>query len=254
MVLRSIKRHLLGTPIAPFALALNRLRSPKERRAQLARSDRYDMLTVRAFQRMLKRDSCCVDVGAHAGDILWHMVDLAPEGKHFAFEPIASFAQQLKKDFPGVTVFNKAVSNTAGTANFVLVANDPAYSGLLEREYDRSDPVLKHMPVEMVRLDDILGDVPVRLIKLDIEGGELNALKGATRTLERCHPAIVLEAGLGAADRYGVTPEIMFDFFQKLDYGLWTLDSWLSRQPSMSLSTFCGHWHSRDEFYFIAHA
>ena len=35
---------------------------------------------------LLWRDSSCIDVAAHVGSILEHMVRLAPTGRHLAFE------------------------------------------------------------------------------------------------------------------------------------------------------------------------
>lgn len=52
-------------------------------------------------------------------------------------------------------------------------------------------------------LDDLVADSPVGMIKIDVEGGELRVLRGASLTLERCHPILFIEAH-GPAARRGI--------------------------------------------------
>jgi FkbM family methyltransferase len=42
-------------------------------------------------------------------------------------------------------------------------------------------------------VDDLVEGADVALIKLDIEGSELMAIRGATETLDRCHPVVIAE-------------------------------------------------------------
>ena len=49
-------------------------------------------------------------------------------------------------------------------------------------------------PVEIVALDDVVAtDRHVSVIQLDVEGHEREALTGASRTISRCFPILVLE-------------------------------------------------------------
>ena len=50
----------------------------------------YDALTREIIRRELKPDSTCVDVGCHSGEILDMMLEAAPRGEFYCFEPIAS--------------------------------------------------------------------------------------------------------------------------------------------------------------------
>ena len=55
----------------------------------------------------------------------------------------------------------------------------------------------KDQPIEITTIDDIVSNLKlprVDYIKLDIEGGELNALKGATQTLKRWRPRLAVSA------------------------------------------------------------
>ena len=46
--------------------------------------------------------------------------------------------------------------------------------------------------VETDAIDNVVGDSSIGLIKMDVEGAELNALKGAIKTLERSKPALAV--------------------------------------------------------------
>lgn len=48
----------------------------------------YDQQTVEVMRLVLENNSNCVDVGCHKGEILDEVIKLAPEGLHFAFEPL----------------------------------------------------------------------------------------------------------------------------------------------------------------------
>lgn len=57
----------------------------------------YDWQTSLIMRLVLDQNSCCVDVGAHRGEILSEIIDIAPMGNHFAFEPIPYLCELLKK-------------------------------------------------------------------------------------------------------------------------------------------------------------
>jgi FkbM family methyltransferase len=220
-----------------------------------AQNSRYDRETCEVLGRVLRPDSCGVDVGAHRGGILKEMMRCAPLGTHFAFEPLPHLAAHLRKTFPGARVHEAAVSDHAGTARFVHVEDAPAYSGLRERIYDWPDPALKAITVNVVRLDDVLPDEQsVAFIKLDIEGGEFHALLGAAGTIRRCRPVIVFEAGHRSTGQYGVGPDEVYRLItEQFGYHLSTMQRWLADRSPYRRTAFRRHWRRGTEFYFIAY-
>src|ERR1700735_3596807 len=64
-----------------------------------SRNDIYDELTVAVMTEVLTSTSNCVDAGAHTGKLLEHMVRLAPDGYHHAFEPLPECAAVLRERF-----------------------------------------------------------------------------------------------------------------------------------------------------------
>src|SRR5262249_11323414 len=57
----------------------------------------------------------------------------------------------------------------------------------------------------------------VDLVKIDVDGPGLAILRGASETLARCRPAIIVEAGIFNRD-HGVTFEELFEFLQGYGY------------------------------------
>jgi FkbM family methyltransferase len=252
-MLEKLQRVILTSPLGPVAKYIHRLY--RRQRNPNAQNTRYDHETIETMTRILESDSCCIDIGAHRGSILKEMVQIAPRGRHYAFEPLPSLAEHLRRRFPGVRVYEAAVSDYTGTAEFIHVENAPAYSGLRQRIYDRFDPVLKPITVDVVRLDEVISDGErVAFIKLDIEGGEFDALRGAASTIGRCRPVIVFEASVKSTGQYGATPEQVYRFItEQLGYHLSTMQRWLARQSPQSLTEFSRNWYDGPDFYFIAY-
>jgi FkbM family methyltransferase len=69
---------------------------------------------------------------------------------------------------------------------------------------------LPYEEVQTVTIDDIVEELHldrVDVIKLDIEGLQERALRGATRTLKRWHPTVLVEISPEACQRLGVDPD-----------------------------------------------
>lgn len=63
------------------------------------------------------------------------------------------------------------------------------------------------------------------LVKLDIEGSEVDALDGATATIERFHPTIMLEAEEARLASQGRSKEDLARALDELGYELWVFDA-----------------------------
>jgi FkbM family methyltransferase len=218
------------------------------------RNSSYDRQTVEVMFRALRQNSNCIDVGAHAGDILRQMFGIAPRGKHYAFEPLPHLAEKLRKEFPHATVHEVALSDRSGESEFLFVENDPGYSGLQRRIYDRPDPKVIKILVRVARLDEIIPrQERIAFIKLDIEGGELHAMKGGVETIRHSQPVIVFEAGRPSTEQYGVKANDVYSLLtETLGYELSTMDRWLNRKAPYTREEFENNWEACLEYYFIA--
>jgi len=214
----------------------------------------YDWQTIEVMFRVLRRNSNCIDVGAHVGDILHHMINIAPRGRHYAFEPLPHLAQKLTEKFPQVVVHQAAVSDKSGESEFLFVENDPGYSGLRRRLYDRPDPKITPIRVRVVTLDEMIPpDEKIAFIKIDIEGGEFHAIRGGIETIRRCKPVIVFEGSSRSTGQYGVKPDDLYLFVeQALEYDLSTMERWHQRKPPYNREGFEENWEHGHKYYFIA--
>jgi FkbM family methyltransferase len=252
-MLNALRRFVRRSAFAPLAVWIYGLGMSAKRREAELRNLRYDRQTVEVMRRVLSAHSSGIDIGAHDGDILWHITRLAPRGRHVAFEPIPRLAALLRTRFPEVTVHEAACGDRAGSADFVLVENAPAYSGLRPRAYDRPDVSLRTIPVRVVRVDDLVAHA-ISLIKVDVEGGEFHALSGAERTIAIHRPVVIFEASARSTGQYGVTPNDFLSLFGGLGYRLSTMERWLAGTAALGAEDFIRNWHDGPDYYFIAYS
>jgi FkbM family methyltransferase len=161
---------------------------------EVVKARAYDRMTVQIAERALLAGANTVDVGAHCGSILNHLVRLSPAGNHWAFEPIPHLAAQLQKKFPNVHVEQKALSDHSGRADFHFIPTASAYSSLLTRTDIEEGRSVQKLSVDVRRLDDVIPEkVTIAFIKIDVEGEEAGVLRGAAETLRRDRPVVVFE-------------------------------------------------------------
>lgn len=222
-------------------------------RLDVTKNLKYDRLTDKVLKRVLKPNSNCIDVGCHKGEILERIIELAPKGIHFAFEPIPVFYNNLKEKFSSkATIYPYALAEKEGTSTFQYVKNAPAYSGLKQRKYE-VNPDIEEINVEVKTLDEIIPkEVSIDLIKIDVEGGELAVLKGAKQILEKDKPTVIFECGLGASDYYNTKPEEVFFLLKNASLNTFTLKSFLAKKSALTEQQFVRLFNTGEEYYFVA--
>ncbi|MCL0105074.1 FkbM family methyltransferase [Dehalococcoidia bacterium] len=180
----------------------------------------------------------------------------APNGKHFAFEPIPEFYNKLRVKYSKVcNVYPYALGDREYKTTFQFVKNLPSHSGILKRKYNIKNPNIQEINSEVKTLDAIIPDtVKIDLIKIDVEGGEFSVLKGAKKVILRNKPIIIFECGIGAADYYGTKPEDIYDFLtNELSLNISLLDGWLKDKAYLKKGDFCEIFNKNTEYYFIAY-
>lgn len=221
----------------------------------LTKNLEYDRLTKVILEKHLNKNSNCIDIGCHKGEILELMLSYAPQGTHYAFEPLPHLYQNLKTNFgEKVTLYPYALANENGKSTFQFVKNAPAYSGIKKREYAVENPDIEEIDVELKRLEEvILPSTNIDLIKIDVEGAEFGVLQGAEQLLRQQKPIIVFECGLGASDFYGTNPLEIYQYLvDKIGLNIYTLKSFLKQQSSLSSDDFISLYQNKKEYYFVA--
>jgi FkbM family methyltransferase len=222
----------------------------------LTKNLEYDRLTKSIMKKVIKKDSNCIDVGCHKGEILQSIIKLASAAHHFAFEPIPYLYEQLKVKFEGqAAIFSCALSDRSGKTTFNLVKNAPAYSGINKRKYAISEPEIEEIQVELKQLDEVIpADTKIDFIKIDVEGGEFDVLKGAKKLLNTHHPILVFECGIGASEFYGTNPTELFQYLDELKYKISTLRAFMQQGKPLTISEFENAFYKNTDYYFIAYA
>jgi FkbM family methyltransferase len=139
------------------------------------------------------------DIGANVGFLTVIGARLVgPSGSVFAFEPVASNAELVRRNcgrngFAQVRVLEKAVSNRCGSG----LLNLAAYSGgaALASVEAPPDPA-GSQSVDLITIDAAiqqLGLPPPHLVKIDVEGAELEVLEGMAATAAGHRPVVVVE-------------------------------------------------------------
>ena len=155
----------------------------------------YERDVVAILEEITRTGWTALDVGANIGAHALRLTKLVgPSGRVHAFEPMDFAYAKLRRNaalnrLPNLEIHQLALSDENRPQQEVRFRSSWASSG---RRTDESTTV------EMRRLDDWCadrGNPPVHLVKIDVDGHEYQVLAGATRTIERCRPAILIEAG-----------------------------------------------------------
>ncbi len=209
------------------------------------------------MQKVLGKNSSAIDIGCHKGELLDEIFSFAPNGKHFAFEPLPHLHDFLKSKYKGkqVSIFPIALFDKKGTTDFNYVVNAPAYSGIRKRKYEMPDVRINQLTVDTDLMDNIIPEnQPIDFIKIDVEGAEFAVLQGGIKTIQRNKPVIVFEFGLGAADFYGSKPAACFSFLSETcGLCISTLKGFLDGEDCLNLQQFSDHFEKKTEYYFIAY-
>lgn len=143
--------------------------------------------------QFIDRGETFVDVGAHVGTWAQHFA--AKCKQVHAFEPQRSTFERLRDGvkmakLANVTCHDVALGGT-GEVDLKIVSVDVGGSTLRHRE--ELGAVLRIERVRLAQLDDFDFE-NVGAIKIDAEGFEIDILRGATKTLEKHRPNLLLEA------------------------------------------------------------
>jgi FkbM family methyltransferase len=215
----------------------------------------YDRQMFQIMRCVLKTQSNCIDIGSYRGEVLRKIIKFAPQGMHFAFEPVPENYQYLVSKFRSVKLFNVALSDFTGKANFQHIFNRPARSGFRKVEYPDENEEIDEIIVNVDTLDNIIdNNIPIDFIKIDVEGSEFSVLSGGQQLIKKCQPVIVFEHGAWRAKYYDTTPEQIYELLtEEFSLKVSLMERWLKGQKSLSEEEFCTLTYERREFCFVAY-
>ena len=141
-----------------------------------------------------------VDCGAFNGDTIREFVDNVGDFKRIiAYEADPNNCEIIKQDLvyclnkDKIDLYNLAVSDTDKEVCFNSGIGASSYmSNLDDSSFAPGDVVQKPISIRAVSLDEHIKSEHPTFIKMDIEGSELEALRGAQKTIEKYHPKLAI--------------------------------------------------------------
>ena len=186
----------------------------------------YEPQTMIALQELLSKGGTFVDVGAHCGCYtLFAASCVGPAGVIVSFEPSSREFSRLTANVAlnGLTQVDtreNAITDAPGPIELLiaeaLYAGHNTTGARFAHDGVRTDRIAQ---VAGTTLDLALADLArCDVIKLDIEGGELRALQGASNTIERFRPALVIEIFGAALAGFKSSPADIMDWLHAHNY------------------------------------
>ena len=136
-----------------------------------------------------------LDAGANVGQFARAAIETYPDATILSFEPNPVAAGRFRHNFgdhPRVRLLESALGDRDGTVTFY--PNTYSQASTCLKTAATVGCTLTPITVPIGRLDSLLADTllqPPVLFKLDLQGYELAALLGATRTLQQCAHVLV---------------------------------------------------------------
>jgi FkbM family methyltransferase len=185
-----------------------------------------------ALARYLKSGDVFYDIGANIGFFTVIAARLVgPSGRVYAFEPVPDNAKGIRRNaqlnnLQNITVFEKAVSKSAGKADLLLTRH-PGGAKLSTVGTPLNSEMKGVVAVDVVCIDDLVTSKrlpPPSVVKVDVEGAELDVLCGMSKTVQQFKPVVICE--IDHKDKEGFTrgDQELTDLLCALDYGITPLE------------------------------
>jgi FkbM family methyltransferase len=163
------------------------------------------------------------DVGANIGVHAWLCNQFDVDV--YCFEPNPALNKYIRWNSRPKQLFNVAVGDYNGTAHFTTKTQSPGNHVIKNKSADSTT-------VDIRKIDDMTLPPP-GMIKFDVEGHETSAIKGASATITKFHPWIVVEDKFTRAEVHTALTELDYT-----KHSQWTKDSiWHHRNNPITVET-----------------
>jgi FkbM family methyltransferase len=172
----------------------------------------YESYAVELFKSAIKDGATILDLGANVGYFsLIAAGQTGPNGKIYAFEPAPDNFNLLTRNIrvnglPNIMPIQKAVGSESKSMTLFL-SESPDMHSLNPHPVSTTKGT---MEVECTTIDDFMDGRGVDVIKIDVEGNELHALNGMTKTIATSQsPVLFLELNPACLRQAHFEPEAL---------------------------------------------
>jgi FkbM family methyltransferase len=199
----------------------------------------YEQYNVKLVVQHVKKGSTCIDIGAHFG---FYSMLLAKyfQCKVYSFEPTPYTQKVLARNIvlnhleANVEIVPKAVSFKDDVCTFYIQEFNGAVSNSLI-DYHHSDEHKTPYKVQVTSVDNFSVDKKIDFIKIDAEGEELQVLKGASKTIKKDKPKMLLALHPPAMKARGDSLKMIWDMLKMFEYFAY------SESGEISQDAFCSN-------------
>ncbi len=188
----------------------------------------HHITEVAYLNKYLKPEMNFIDIGANQGEFSLFAASKLNKGKVFSFEPVSKqfkslvFNKELN-NFNNIQPFNFGLSDIKGELPIYTSNNTNLHHGNhegLSTLYKTDERNVLEDTVQLEVFDNLFYDKLERLdfIKIDIEGAELFALKGMTKTILKFKPEILIEINDETFTSAGYSAKAMISFLSGFGY------------------------------------
>jgi len=184
----------------------------------------------------LKEEDVILDVGANCGVISLNLAKRYPHNMVYSFEP-TNFAydkllinlglnKEIAKNIVPVKAFMSDIDKD--------INNFDIYSSWKIDKIDKENAHPTHLGIKKsasdvpaYKIDTFINKYNINkvgFIKIDTDGNEWSVLNGAVETIKRDRPELIFEVGKYLLDEKNISFEIFIQFFQDINYNLFTSD------------------------------
>jgi FkbM family methyltransferase len=161
----------------------------------------YSREELLLLDRILEPKMTFVDIGANNGYFTTFAAKRLREGMVLSFEPVPEVFQNLEynvqlNEFNNVQLLKLGLSDGSKEEVGIYSASKDRNADGLSTTFPSATRDQLIATIQLKRFDDVLEELNVErvdIIKIDIEGGELPALLGASNTLEKDRPQLIIE-------------------------------------------------------------
>lgn len=189
--------------------------------------DRYEPEVAQLLRSHIDANRDFIDVGANIGFFSVLGARQIQTGRVLAIEPVPEAIRRFKANIARndlqeqVILFEGALGSAPLQAEAYHIDGQEEYSSLAPVIHPNVDGrEARKSLVSVETLDRLVArhGLSPGLVKLDIEGGELDALKGAKETLLRDRPVILCELDDTLLRQFGASRTDLLNFLRELDY------------------------------------